>query len=208
MKQLLFYLILIVSAMRCAAETYAVIRDGTVVDFRNEPSGLIEAYRSDPAKSNKVAMLRLVVETPAPAVNLQQKAVQLDWVITDATATRPWAVLPLSAPEIAAANQDTAQRQAEALESRLRAGAWESGFLRLEILQTELLALVMKAMVNANFQTNLPVAERQRAADLRAEMLRVRDWFAKVRSNRTAVLASPTVVDPASLPALNGALAE
>lgn len=208
MKQLLFYLILIISAMRGVAETYAVIRDGVVVGFRNEPAGLIEAYRADPTKANKVAMLRLVVETPAPAVNLQQKAIQLDWVITDSTATRPWSVVALSAPEIAAANADTAQRQAEALEARLRAGTWESGFLRLEVLQTELLALVMKAMVNANLQTNLPVAERQRAADLRAEMLRVRDWFAQVRSNRTAVLASPTVVNPATLPTISGALAE
>jgi hypothetical protein len=189
------------------AATYAVVSGGQVVEFRVEEAGLIEAYRADPAKSAKVANLLPVFDAGVPATTLQQKVIDGGWIVTATNVFRAWSVVPLSAAEVVAANEDVTERLADRLHERLRDGTWERG-ARLDMLQSELLWLTMKAIIGANLQTNLTVAERQRAVDLRTEMKRAWDWATSVRTNIAAVKASATVVDPSTIQPLTGKFSE
>lgn len=198
MKALLALLLLVCSAAWAATPvSYAILTpdklDVSVIVIADRD--LIEGYRADPSKVGKVELYRELLQIDPPVPALGEKVVDDGWQIDTQTASRKWRVISLDANEKAAARAEAQAVLAARLGDLLREGNWESSLIRIDMLQTQILGFMAKAMQAANLHTNLTPAERTRFLEIKSNLVSALALWDAAKSFRQAVITNTGLLD-------------
>ena len=197
MKNIIAAFILIcISAIGGEIKDYAVLNeDGTRVSYwTRADKDVVESYRIDKDKSQKVALYRELVDVDSPSVTIAHKVIEVGWEFTDKCIFRSYKVVDVDEFEMSAIKSVQQASIAEKLDSIMREGHWE-GSIRIDMLQTQILGLMAKAMQAANLHTNLTIQERARFVEIRSNLVSALAIWDAAKSLRTMVSTNRTLYD-------------
>jgi len=200
MKTIVAVICLIAFASK--GETHAVLNAerNLIVGYEEISAGLVDSYRFG-GKPEKVAQYRLLVVPQKPDATLQQTVQPAGtnindggFTLTPTNVTKVWTLRALTPGEITGINSDTASTVSQELTSRMRAGNWEDGFLRMTALMAKGEYFLLTALARGNALTNLTAGERNILNQTSNEIRQIYDLWKNGETNYLFVKTNSIVV--------------